>query len=139
VRTDGAAAIVLRVGGGGPRISGIAHRIDAHGLGVRDLGRCPSARLAAEAAGALGSKVEVAELYAPYAHQELLLARELGLGGAVINPSGGALAAETPMVAGLVRILEAARAVRGGARRALAHASSGPCLQHNLVAMLEQA
>jgi acetyl-CoA acetyltransferase len=135
LRTDGAAAVVLRAGGGGPRIAGIAHHIDAHGLGVRDLTRAPSARSAGRAAGA--DRIDVAELYAPYAHQELLLAHELGLGGAQINPSGGALAAETPWVAGLVRIIEATNAVRGGARRALAHASSGPCLQHNLVAVLE--
>jgi len=46
---------------------------------------------------------------------------------------------EMPMVAGLVRIGEAAQAVRGGAHRALGHASSGPCLQHNLVCILDAA
>ena len=41
-------------------------------------------------------------------------------------------------IAGLVR--EAAARIRsGGAGRAVAHASSGPCLQHNLVAVLEAA
>jgi hypothetical protein len=54
-----------------------------------------------------------------------------------VNPSGGALCAETPMVAGLLRIGEAAAAVRRGARRALGHATSGPCLQHNLLCLLE--
>jgi acetyl-CoA acetyltransferase len=138
VRTDGAAAIVLRVGGGGPKITGIAHRIDPHALGVRDLRRAPSARLAGEAAGVDG--VEVAELYAPFAHQEVILARELGLGDGVrINPSGGALAADTPFVSGLSRVIEATRAVRAGAKKALAHATTGPCLQHNLVVALEDA
>ena len=55
-----------------------------------------------------------------------------------INPSGGALAANPVMAAGLIRIGEAAaRITSGAADRALAHATSGPCLQQNLVAVLE--
>jgi len=139
VRTDGAAAIVLKVGGGGPRISGIAHRIDAHQPGARDLATCPSAVLAAEAAGVDVSRLDVAEFHASYSSQVVLLSRVLGLSERTrVNPSGGALAADTPMVSGLVRIGEAARAIRSGqARHALGHASSGPCLQHNLVCALE--
>ncbi len=56
-----------------------------------------------------------------------------------MSPSGGALVANTPMVAGLCRIGHAARAVRSGASRALGHATSGPLLQHNLVCILERA
>jgi hypothetical protein len=42
------------------------------------------------------------------------------------------------MAAGLIRIGEAARAIMDGrADRALAHATSGPCLQQNLVCVLE--
>jgi hypothetical protein len=42
------------------------------------------------------------------------------------------------MAAGLVRIGEAARRIqRGDADRAVAHATSGPCLQQNLVCVLE--
>jgi len=55
-----------------------------------------------------------------------------------INPSGGALAANPIMVAGLARIGEAARQIwQGAARRALAHATQGHCLQQNLVCVLE--
>ncbi len=55
-----------------------------------------------------------------------------------INPSGGALAANPMMAAGLIRIGEAAgRIMTGDANRALAHATSGPCLQQNLVCVLE--
>jgi acetyl-CoA acetyltransferase len=55
-----------------------------------------------------------------------------------VNPSGGALAANPMMVAGLTRIGEAAQAILDGrAGRAVAHATSGPCLQHNLVCVLE--
>jgi len=42
------------------------------------------------------------------------------------------------MVAGLTRIGEAAARIHsGGAGRAVAHATSGPCLQQNLVCVLE--
>jgi hypothetical protein len=42
------------------------------------------------------------------------------------------------MSAGLIRIGEAAaRVSSGSARRAVAHATSGPCLQQNLVCVLE--
>jgi acetyl-CoA acetyltransferase len=55
-----------------------------------------------------------------------------------VNPSGGALAANPMMVAGLERIGEAASAIMSGsASRTVAHATSGPCLQQNLVAVLE--
>jgi acetyl-CoA acetyltransferase len=144
--TDGAAALVLAAGERASQlreqpawITGIDHRIETHALGARDLTTSPSTRLAAQGAG-LGSRpdVQVAELHAPFAHQELILRRALGLGDEVsVNPSGGALAANALMVAGLVRIGEAAtRVMDGRAQRALAHATSGPCLQQNLVCAL---
>jgi acetyl-CoA C-acetyltransferase len=87
------------------------------------------------------AQIDVAELYAPFTHQELILRDALGLAkpnGTAINPSGGALAANPMMAAGLIRIGEAAtRISKGEANRALAHATSGPCLQQNLVAVLE--
>jgi acetyl-CoA acetyltransferase len=55
-----------------------------------------------------------------------------------INPSGGALAANPMFSAGLARIGEAAARIhRGESRKAVAHATSGPALQQNLVAVLE--
>ena len=81
---------------------------------------------------------EVAERHAPYSSQSFMLTQALGLdAGVCINPSGGAFSADTPMVAGLVRIGEAAQQVRAGAQRALAHATAGPLLQHNLVCIME--
>jgi acetyl-CoA acetyltransferase len=81
----------------------------------------------------------VAELHAPYAPQELILREALALDGATrINPSGGALAANPLMVAGLNRIGEAAqRILDGSAQTTLGHATSGPCLQQNLVCLME--
>jgi acetyl-CoA acetyltransferase len=83
--------------------------------------------------------VQVAEVHAPFAHQELIVLDALGLDGPVdVNPSGGALAANPLMSGGLARIGEAAvRVMDGTAQRAVAHATAGPLLQQNLVAVLE--
>ena len=130
--TDGVAAIVLAAGDKAREwsdspvwITGFDHRIETHSIGAR--------------AGVADGPIDVAELHAPYAHQEIILKEALGLGDdVVINPSGGALAANALMVAGLIRIGEAAEQIRTGrARRAVAHATSGPCLQQNLVCVME--
>jgi acetyl-CoA acetyltransferase len=144
--TDGAAAIVLAAGDLARRVSkrpawirGIDHRIDPHHLGMRDLTTSSSTALAAKNAGAAGRTFDVAELHAPFTHQEIILRNAIGLNGATaINPSGGALAANPMMAAGLIRIGEAAqRIIHGDARTAVAHATSGSCLQQNLVCVME--
>nr|WP_062335480.1 lipid-transfer protein [Herbidospora sakaeratensis] len=144
--TDGAAAIVLVAGDllqertNLAHITGIAHRIDPHYPGMRDLTRSASAAAAATAAGVGKGPVDVAELHVQFAHEEIVLAEALGLpAGTLINPSGGPLAANPVMATGLIRIGEAAsRVMDGTAARAVAHATSGPCLQHNLVAVLSR-
>jgi acetyl-CoA acetyltransferase len=123
-------------------ISGFAHQVDSGSLGARDLLAVPSAAGAASAAGTASAagagSVELAELHAPFSHQELLLRSALGLGaGVAVNPSGGALCGNPMFAAGLARIGLAARAVMSGrASRALGHATSGPALQQNLVCVL---
>jgi acetyl-CoA acetyltransferase len=143
--SDGAAAVVLAAGDLARKvcerpawIRGIDHRIEPHGLGVRDLTTSASTRLAGERAGVNGS-VDVAELHAPFTHQERILSESLGLADGVdVNPSGGALSANVMMAAGLTRVGEAAqRIIDGRAGRAVAHATSGPCLQQNLVCVLD--
>ncbi|MEV6780152.1 lipid-transfer protein [Streptomyces syringium] len=143
---DGAAAVVLAAGDTARRIHdrpawirGIDHRVEAHALGVRDLTDSPSTRLAATRAGAFDAPVDTAELHAPFTSQEIVLRKALRLGDDVtVNPSGGALAANPVMAAGLIRLGEAAARIhRGASDRALAHATAGPCLQQNLVAVLE--
>ena len=142
---DGAAAVVLVAGDRAKSlknepawIRAIDHRVDAMGLGRRRLDEAPSASLAAEKVG-VSRGVDVAEIHAPFTHQDALLQKALGLPkGTTICPSGGALAANPVMVAGLLRFGEAAARIwDGSAGRALAHATSGPCLQQNLVAILE--
>jgi acetyl-CoA acetyltransferase len=144
--TYGAAAVVLAADDRARELSdrpawitGIDHRVDPQYPGVRDLATSPSARLAAEQAGVGKGPVEVAELGATSTAEELVLTDALGLDGdVVISPSGGALVANPVMVTGLVRIGEAFRQVnQHGRSRVVAHASSGPCLQQNLVCVMD--
>jgi acetyl-CoA acetyltransferase len=145
--TDGAAAIVLAAGDRARElrenpawITGFEHRIETPVLGARDLTESPSTAASARAAtrGDVGS-IEVAEIYAPFTHQHLILTEAIGLPASTkVNPSGGPLAANPMFSAGLERIGFAARHIwNKSAQRALAHATSGPALQQNLVAVLE--
>jgi acetyl-CoA acetyltransferase len=144
--TDGAAALVLAAGDKAREvrdnpawITGLATYVDPISMGTRDLTRSPSAASAAAHADVAG--VEVAELHAPFSHQELVLRRELGLGDdVVVNPSGGALAGNPMFTAGLDRIGEAAgRVWSGDHAKVVGHATSGPALQQNLVCTMEAA
>lgn len=144
--SDGGVAVVLAAGDRARElvdrpawIRGIDHRIDSHNLGARDLTVCASAAIAAEKAGVGAGPIDVAELHAPFTHQETLLANALGLGpDTPINPSGGSLAANPMMAAGLIRLAEVAnRVMDGSADRGVATATSGQCLQQNLVAVIE--
>ncbi|MFV0493675.1 thiolase domain-containing protein [Mycobacterium sp.] len=145
--TDGAAAIVL-AGGDRARelhenpawITGIEHRIETGVFGARDLTASPSTGAATQAATAGSTdSIDVAEIHAPFTHQHLILVEAMGIPGASrINPSGGALSANPMFAAGLERIGFAAQHIwDGSAGRVLAHATSGPALQQNLVAVME--
>ena len=147
-------------------IKGIDHRIESHHPGLRDLTDSVSTRTAAAALGigpgaggpragaadpagpgpdgpgAAGSGnggLDVAELHVTHSHEEIILCAALGLDGSVqVNPSGGPLGGNPVMATGLIRVIEAAdRIAAGSARRAVAHASSGPALQQNLLCLLE--
>ncbi|GAA4664679.1 thiolase domain-containing protein [Gordonia humi] len=121
-------------------VTGWDHRIDTPNFGARDLTRSPSTKLAGDTAfGDRSRDVDVAEIHAPYTHQELIVRRELGLGSNTrINPSGGVMGGNALFSAGLQRIGYAAHAILGGdARTAVAHATSGPLLQQNMVLTLE--
>ena len=145
--TDGCAAVVLARGEKAYDlcerpvwITGIDHRIEAHLPTMRkDITVSASTKLAAQAAGVADGPVEVAEIHAPFSYQELILTEALGLGSDTqVNPSGGALGANPVMVTGLLRVIEAAKQIaENGKHRTLAHTTSGPCLQQNLVCILE--
>ncbi len=142
--TDGASAIVLACAERATElcehpawITGIEHRIDSPNFGARDLTTSPSVVAAARAANTDG--VTVAELHAPFTHQELLLHKAVGLGEDVdVNPSGGVLCGNPMFAAGLSRIGEAAARIHSGAaQRVLGHATSGQLLQQNLICVME--
>ena len=143
--TDGAAAMVLATGDRARQlverpayITGFDHRTECHNPSFRALDDSPSTRIAAEAAGLGDAPVEVAELQAAFTHEDLLLRDVLGLGDDVaVNASGGALRDNPIMATGLCRVGHAADHIFGGGGRALAHATSGPCLQQNLICILE--
>ena len=145
-------------------IRGIDHRIESHHPGLRDLTDSASVRTAASALGLGGAGagpggpagagpaspgsdaeaadaagLDVAELHVTHAHEEIILRAALGLDDSVeVNPSGGPLCGNPVMATGLIRVIEAAdRIASGQARRAVAHASSGPALQQNLLCLLE--
>ena len=120
-------------------IKGIDHRIETHHIGSRDLTQSVSTKQAAEAAGVANGPVDIAELYAPFSHQEIILRQALGLSDSTkVNESGGVLAGNLMMASGLSRIGEVAmRLINGEGKRGVAHATSGPCLQQNLVTVLE--
>jgi len=146
--SDGACAVVLATADKARElcerpawVSGIAHRSEVHNPALRDLTDSVGTRDAALAAGLdlSADSIDVAELQAAFSHEELLLRASLGLSERTeINPSGGALAANPIMATGLVRIAEAARQIiENGRQKTLAHSTSGPCLQQNLVCILE--
>ena len=146
--SDGASAMVIATvekakewGKPYAVLKGIDHRIESHHFGARDLTRSVSTEIAAKAAGVADGPVEVAEIYAPFSHQEIILKKALGLGDdTVINPSGGVLAGNQMMASGLSRVGEVAnRIIKGEIKRGVAHATSGHALQQNLVAVLEGA
>jgi acetyl-CoA acetyltransferase len=143
---DGAAVVIIAsesrardLCGNPAWITGFEHRIDSSAIGARDLLTVPSATAAATAAGGLDG-IDVAELHAPFTHQEILLREALGLGTEVeVNPSGGALCGNPMFAAGLARIGCAAQAIMTGrAGRTVGHAASGALLQQNLTVVLRK-
>ena len=145
--TDGASVMVIAAGDRARElrerpawITGFEHRIETPSIGARDLTTSPSTATSARiATGGDTGSLDIAEIYAPFSHQQLILAEAIGLTPSTkVNPSGGALAANPMFSTGLERVGFAARHIfDGSAGRVLAHATSGPVLQQNLVAVLE--
>lgn len=145
-RVDAATALVVcddataeRLGRPAVRLVAGAARSGAWWT-ARDLTRAPELSGAVlEALDRAGWELpDRVELTAPYAHQQLILAEELGLGGAEafedgLTPSGGWLAGSAGTVAGLEATARAA--VAGG--RALVHGTTGICAQSHAVVLLE--
>ena len=134
-------------------IQGVDHRTELQTLGARDLSRSAGTQLAAQKALAMAgvqsaAEADVVELYATTPAEELIVAEALGIdpkaAKPAINPSGGALCGNPVMSTGLIRMGEIFRQLSGragertvpGARRGIAHATQGHCLQQNIVWVL---
>src|SRR5262249_52900771 len=134
-------------------IQGAHHIAELQTIGARDLTRSASTALAAKKALAMAgleraADVDLVELLAQNPAQEMIVLEALGLDPRApqpaVNPSGGALWADPIMSTGLIRLGEVFRQLSGtagartvaGARRAIAHAAQGHCLQQNVVWVL---
>nr|MDO8083851.1 hypothetical protein [Candidatus Sigynarchaeum springense] len=146
-------------------ITGVGYSQEQYYLGERDLSRSKSmegaAKMAFKAAGINNPRKEicVAELCEHFAHEELIQAEAIGLaepgqasklasgidGDMPINPSGGAMSGNVPFAAGLVRIIEAVKQIKGeakghqlqGVKRAIATGQWGFCAQNSILYVLE--
>jgi acetyl-CoA C-acetyltransferase len=146
-------------------ITGVGYSQETYYLGDRDLTESKSMELAGQMAfNAAGIKdpkneIDVAEFFEVYAHEEVIFSEALGLvekgqganlkseieGKLPINPSGGAISGNPPCGTGLIRIIEAAKQLKGeangyqvnGAKKAIASGQIGMCAQGNILYVLE--
>jgi acetyl-CoA C-acetyltransferase len=148
-------------------IEGVGNCADVY-IRDRDLSRLNSLQVAARKAYKMAGvtdpyrEIDVVELTERFAHQELMAYEALGLcregkaknlieaglteiyGDIPVNPSGGAMAGDAICATGLLRLIEAAKQIRGeagryqidGAEKAVAHAQWGLAAQKNVVFVL---
>jgi len=134
-------------------IHGTDHRTELQTLGARDLSRSASTQLAAQNALRMAGlqsagDVDVVEVSAATPAEQLIVCESIGLDAQAsrpaINPSGGPLCGHPLMMTGGIRVGEVFRQLSGrageravpNARRGIAHATQGHCLQHNLIWVL---
>jgi acetyl-CoA C-acetyltransferase len=149
-------------------VKGIGYCSDAYHLGDRDLTDVSALMQAAKKAYVIAGindpseEVDLVELYDAFTYMELMWLEGLGfcergkageltgsgatsLGGRMpVNASGGCLAGNPILVAGLNRIIECVLQIRGdagehqidGVKNAVAHGINGPCGQSHCVWVL---
>jgi acetyl-CoA C-acetyltransferase len=172
--SDGACAVILASEDKAKKITdkpvwieGVGTCQDSY-LRDRDIENLDSLQMAAKTAYKMAgiknplAELDVAEVSEKFAHEELMIYEALGLckegegkkliekgtthkdGDMPVNPSGGALGADPTCATGLIRVIEAAKQIRGeagryqvsGVCRALAHGQFGICAQKNTVYIL---
>lgn len=149
-------------------IKGVSFCSDSFFLGDRDLSQVPSLKAAAKKAYDMagikspGKEINLAEVYDAFSYQELMWLEALGLakdgkagqdledgkydlGGSLpVNASGGLLSGHPVIAAGLIRIAEVVKQIRGdagkyqvdGVKLALAQGLNGLCGQSHCVWVL---
>jgi acetyl-CoA C-acetyltransferase len=149
-------------------ILGAGRCLENHYLGERDLAEGEALHQAAQKAYGFagiknpGEEIDVAEISCAFSYQEILWSELLGFyprgqgtrlleeweegldGKLSINPSGGMMAGNPLIPAGLVRLVEAFLQIKGKAqghqvsrvKKALAHGTDGPCGQGQCVMVI---
>ncbi len=150
-------------------IKGVSFCADAYYLGDRDLSRAVSLTQASQKSFRMAGitdparEIDVAEIYDAFTYQELMWLEAMGLcedsragillengdfdlnGRLPVNPSGGLLSGHPVIAAGLIRIAEIVKQLRGeagayqvkDARRGVAHGVNGLCGQSHCVWVLD--
>jgi acetyl-CoA C-acetyltransferase len=137
-------------------IKAVSFCMDNYLLGDRDLAECAAltkaAKKAYETAGISDPRkeIDVAEVYDAFSYQELMWTEGLGFcdrgeggklaesgatqktGDTPVNPSGGLLASHPVIAAGLIRIAEAVRQIRGEAGNMQVDKDVGTALAHGV-------
>ncbi|GMR02159.1 MAG: thiolase domain-containing protein [Acidimicrobiia bacterium] len=144
---DGAGAVVLGIPSeeaeGVVQITGTGHDLEPHRPGDRDLtewaGLRRACRRAYAAAGIHDPTFSVVEPSCLFPHEEDLFVDASGIGvNATHSPGGGLFTGTAPVVAGLSRLIHAARAIDGHpGHRGLAHGTWGPAGQGHAVVVVE--
>jgi hypothetical protein len=120
-------------------IEGIDHSIESSNLGSRDLATSPTIQTAIDNLKLENINFDVAELHTQFSHEVPFLRKLLNLSNVPTNLSGGPLVGNVMMCAGLDAIGKTFQSLANDQLdHGLAHASSGPCLQHNMVVHLER-
>ena len=120
-------------------IEGIDHRIESSNIGSRDLSKPIGILASIEQLKLEKTKFDVAELHTQFSHEVPYLQSVLNLSDVPTNLSGGPLVGNVMMCAGLDAIGKTYEALKSNdLTNGLAHASSGPCLQHNMLVHLEK-
>ncbi len=151
-------------------VKGVSICSDAYFLGDRDLSKVPSLTEAAQKAYSMAGisnpadEIDVIELYDAFSYQELMWLEGMGIsadgqagkdieagrfainGDLPVNPSGGLMSGHPVIAAGLIRIAEIVKQLRGeagayqvkGAKRGIAQGVNGRCGQSHCVWVLDK-
>jgi len=120
-------------------IEGIDHRIESSNLGSRNLAGSTSIQSSASHLELDHVHFDIAELHTQFSHEVPFLQSILNLREVPTNLSGGPLVGNVMMCAGLDAIGKTYESLKNDQlNHGLAHATSGPCLQHNMLVHLER-
>jgi acetyl-CoA acetyltransferase len=119
-------------------IEGIDHRIESSNLGSRNLATSNTLQASIKQLNLKNIKFDVAELHTQFSHEVPFLKFLLNLQDVPTNLSGGPLVGNVMMCAGLDAVGKTYESLKENQlTHGLAHATSGPCLQHNMLVHLE--